>query len=51
MIVKFFDMPYIVHLYDFPSTTTIKAHIIQKPVKPIQDPNPIITLEKRKHDS
>ncbi len=47
MKVKFFDLPYILHIYDYPSTKAVKAHIIQKPVKHTQDPNPIVILEKR----
>ena len=52
MQVNFFNMPYIVHFYDVPiGAKAVKAHIIQKPVKRTQDPNPVVILEKRAHAS
>jgi hypothetical protein len=43
--VRFFSEPHVVHLYDFPSTKIIKAHIIFKPTKRGQNPNPIVILD------
>ena len=51
MTVNFFNMPYVLHLYNYPSTKAIKAHVIQRPIKRTQDPNPIVILEKRYNES
>jgi hypothetical protein len=51
MLTRFFSEPYLLYLYDYPSTKTVKAHVIFKPVKRSDNPNPIIILDTIKHDS